>query len=163
MKFLAMILMMIVIMGLACSQIPGYEGVVMDDVKEIKSEYYSNYPEKGEITKRITEKEVFEMEWKMVHQGMKPIPELPGINFDERELILLMLDSKSSGGYGIDNLKLQTNENQLFVHYVESHPGSGCLTTQAITRPYKFISIPKSDKEVIFLKGDTVVNDCNEL
>lgn len=160
MKFSAILVLMIATMGMACSQIPGYEGVVMNDVEEIKSEYYSNYSEEGNITKKISMKEVFKIEWELLHQGMDPVPELPAINFDDRDLILLMLDAKPSGGYGIENLKFQTNDEQLIIQYAESHPGSGCFTTQAITRPYKIISIPKADKEIVFLKGETVINDC---
>lgn len=162
MKLSAILIIMITTMGMACSQIPGYEGVEMDDVEIIESEYYSNYPEEGEITKKISSKEVFEIEWEMVHSGMNPVPELPEINFEERDLILLMLDTKPTGGYGIDHFEVYTSDHQITVQYAERHPGDNCFTTQALTRPYKFISIPKSDKEVKFLKGETVINDCNE-
>lgn len=162
MKLSAILIIMIATMGIACSQIPGYEGVEMDDVVEIESEHYSNYSEEGEITKKISSKEVFEIEWEMVHSGMEPVPELPDVNFDKRDLILLMMDTKPTGGYGIDLVSVQAKDEHLTVQYAEQHPGENCFTTQALTRPYKFISIPKSDKEVKFLKGETVINDCNE-
>ncbi len=162
MKLSTMLIIMIGTMGMACSQIPEYEGVEIDDVVEIESEYYSNYPEEGSITKKISSEEVFELEWERVHRGMDPVPGLPEINFEERDLILLMLDTKPSGGYGIDQVRVQVNDEQLTVQYTEQHPGENCFTTQALTRPYTFISIPKSNKEVKFLKGKTVINDCSE-
>lgn len=160
-KLLMILIMVMGIIPAACSQVP-INGEVMDNVEEIESEYYSNYSEEGEITKKISSKEVFEIEWEMVHSGMDPVPELPEINFDERDIILLMMDTKPTGGYGIDHFKVHASDDQIAIQYAERHPGENCFTTQALTRPYKFISIPKSDKEVKFLKGETVINDCNE-
>lgn len=153
---------MIATMGMACSQIPADDGVEMDDVVEIESEYYSNYPEEGGITMKISSYAEFEAEWKKVHEGMDPVPELPSINFDERDLILLMLETKPTGGFGINEVTVLTNADQLTVQYSEIQPGAQCFTTQALTRPFTFISIPKSDKEIKFLKGEPVIRDCTE-
>lgn len=160
-KLLAFTILVACAAPVACSQVP-INGEVMDGVDEIESEYYSNYPEEGEITKRISSESVFEIEWEMIHEGMQPIPELPEVDFDERDLILVMLSTKPTGGYGIHQINVQENADQIVVQFAELHPGDNCITTQALTRPYKIISIPKSDKEVIFLKGDTVYRDCSE-
>lgn len=161
MKGLVLIWTIIITMSVACSQIPGYEGTPMNNVEEIKSEYYSNYPEPGEIQKEITSQRVFEAEWNRVHEGMSPLPEVPSLNFEDREVILLMLDTKPSGGYGIDNLQVNENDTQIIVRYSEVRPGESCFTTQALTRPYKIFSIPQTEKEIQYLKSDPIVNECN--
>lgn len=158
----ALFLVMIFIFGTACSQIPDFGGEIMYSVEELESEYYSNYPEGGEITKKFASERVFEIEWKKVHQGMEPIPERPIVNFEERFVILVMLDTKPSGGFGFHEFTVHENADQYVVFYSEAHPGDGCFTTQALTRPYKFISVPDTEKEVKFVKGDTVLNHCNE-
>lgn len=161
MRVSVLILLMFVTIGIACSQVPGFDDYVIVEVEEIKSGYYSNYPEPGVIHKKIDVQSVFEEEWKNVHKGMNPIPEIPNINFDTRDVILLMLETKSSGGYGIDNLGVYENANQIEVRYSEVHPGDGCLTTQALTRPYTIVSIPRTEKDVLFMKKDTIINECN--
>ncbi|MFD2532398.1 protease complex subunit PrcB family protein [Gracilimonas halophila] len=165
MKFSTVVVIMITAMGLSCSDTPaGEEGVVLEDVVEI--EFGSNahyYPQEGDVTKKISSGSVFQQEWETVHQSMIPIPELPEVNFNERMVILLMIEGKSTGGYTIDGPQIRLVDDQIVVKYAEVHPGNSCGTTQALTRPYKFISIPKSDKNIKFQKGKTIFFDCSKL
>ena len=160
MKLVSMIITIAVAMGMACSQVSDNLALPVNDVEEIESAYYSNYPEEGEITKKITSRQEFDIEWDKTHEGMSPTPELPIVDFEERDVILLMLETKPTGGYGIDHYEILTNSDQFIIRFAESHPGEQCGTTQALTRPYKFISIPKSDKEIVFQKGKTVFHNC---
>ncbi|MBD3615573.1 MAG: protease complex subunit PrcB family protein [Gracilimonas sp.] len=162
MRTLVLILLMTATVGMACSQVPGFNGYLMEEMEEIESGYFSNYPESGEIQKKIENQLVFEEEWKLVHEGMSPIPEVPKINFNTRDVILLMLETKPTGGFGIDNFEIYENDNQIGVRYSEVHPGDGCGTIQALTRPYKIVSIPKTEKDILFQKEETVINDCND-
>ncbi|MEX0722920.1 MAG: protease complex subunit PrcB family protein [Gracilimonas sp.] len=162
MKFSVLFLVTIFSLGTACSQIPDFGGAIMNSVEELKSDHSSNYPVEGKITKTVTSEQVFKMEWEKVHEGMSPIPERPIVNFEERFVILVMLETKPTGGFGFDEFRVHENADQYVVFYSEAHPGDGCFTTQALTRPYKFISVPNTDKEVEFVKGDTVFNHCNE-
>lgn len=164
MKFSTAVIIMIIAMGLSCSDSPAGEvGVVLEDVVEIEYGFNAHYyPQQGDVTKMISEEPVFQEEWEKVHQSMSPIPELPEVNFSERTLILLMIEGKPTGGYTIDGPQIRLVDDQIVVKYAEVHPGNNCGTTQALTRPYKFISIPKSDKEVVFQKGKTVFHDCGE-
>lgn len=162
MRTLVLILLMMATVGMACSQVPGFNGNVIEEMEKIESDYYSNYPEPGEIQKKIDTQSVFEEEWKLVHEGMSPIPEAPMINFNTRDVILLMLETKPTGGFGIDSFEIYENDNQIGVRYSEVHPGDRCFTTQVLTRPYKIVSIPKTEKEILFQKEDTIINDCND-
>lgn len=165
MKFSTVVIVMIIAMGLSCSDTPaGEEGVVLEDVVEIESGSYAHfYPEQGDISKTISSESVFQEEWEKVHQAMSPIPESPEVNFNERTIILLIIEGKPTGGYTIDGPQLRLVDDQIVVKYAEVHPGNSCGTTQAVTRPYKLISIPKSDKNINFQKGKTIFFDCSKL
>lgn len=156
-KYFPVLFVFLLTASAACSQFTDPDGGIEQEIKEIKLGHYSNYPEEGEIHKIISSEAEFSAEWEKTHKGTMPIPETPDINFDSRQVILLMLNTKSSGGYGIDNFKVYEDDSGIMVKYSEVHPGDDCITSRALTRPYKMVSFPKTDKTIRFEKGDTIL------
>lgn len=133
-----------------------------EEIEEIKSGHYSNYPGEGQVERVITSKSIFEAEWEKVYTSTSPLPEVPTIDFENRTIILIMLDQKPSGGYAIDELNISYNQSEIVVGYSEVEPGPNCVTTDAITRPFVFISIPKLDGEINIIKENIITTDCSE-
>lgn len=145
----------------SCTQFLGKGTQSIVEFMEIEKGFYSNYPHKGEVQKVINNASDLSDEWEKVFSSRHPVPESPYLNFNDRQVILLMLDTKPSGGYGITDLEVVEEESQLMVRYSEIKPGNGCMLTQAITKPYLFISIPNIKKKIHFMKKEPVVRDCS--
>jgi hypothetical protein len=144
-----------------CSGVSGINGDALHQIEIIESEYYSNYPEDGVVQKVITNKWEFSSEWKKVHKGMSPVPELPAVDFTSKTVVLIMLDTKPTGGYSIKDIKVEKNRFNTFVKYKEVRPGNSCGTTQAITKPYAFVSIPSPEKPIQITPENPETKNCN--
>ncbi|MEX0844050.1 MAG: protease complex subunit PrcB family protein [Balneolaceae bacterium] len=146
---------------IACTQVPGFGDQLNGKFVEIKKGYYSNYPGEGEVQKVITSPSDFSNEWHKVFSSRSPEPEVPNIDFTDHQVILVMLETKSSGGFGITDFKVTESDSEVIISYSEVKPGKGCMVTQALTRPFYIASVPNNEKKVQFYKKDPVVNDCN--
>lgn len=145
----------------ACSEL-GDNHLPLEDIEEINSGHYSNYPGEGQVERVITSNSVFEAEWEKVYTSSSQPPEVPAIDFENRTVVLIMLDQKPSGGYDIDELNITYNQAEVVVGYSEVEPGPNCITSRALTRPYVFISIPKLDGEIKIIKEDIITTDCSD-
>lgn len=131
----------------------------IEDIEEIKSGFHSNHPGEGEVVKVIKSNIDFKTEWeKTFSSNSQP----PVIDFENRNVVMIMLDHKPTGGFGIDDINLSFNQAEVIVRYSEIEPGPMCGTTQATTRPYVFISIPKLDGEIKIIKEKVITTDCSE-
>jgi hypothetical protein len=144
----------------ACTQILGSGQSNPVDYEVLKSGLHSGYPVDGDVQMVISSKAQFEGEWEKIFSHSTNKPEKPTVNFNSEKVILIMLEDKPTGGFGIDGLEVNKSGDKVVVSYHEVHPGDRCGTYQAITRPYKLISIPNTAEEVQIYKGKTIVSDC---
>lgn len=162
MKNLTICVFMGMMVALGCSQLPNFDNTISKDIEIINSGQYSNYPEEGKISKTISKKAVFKEEWNKVHAGQSPTPDVPDVNFNNRNLALIILDTKPSGGFDIGEIEVYESENETVIAYSEIAPGEGCMVTMAMTRPYVFLSYPDNGNDVKFLKKEDIINKCDE-
>ncbi len=128
-------------------------------IEEIKSGNYIGYPAKGVIQKKITSQDSFKREWAKAYSELNPAPPLPDVDFEEKVVVMIMTETKSSGGYTINDISISKNQNATVISYKDVTPGDGCMTTQALTRPFVFLSTEKTDKPMHF-KRESVTEDC---
>lgn len=133
----------------------------LEDIEEIRSGLHSNYPGENGVEKVIASDFEFKTEWEKTFSSNSQPPEVPVVDFEKRVVVLLMLDHKPTGGYGIDDINLSYNQAEVVVRYSEVEPGPYCGTYQATTRPYVFISIPKLDGEITIIKEKIITTDCS--
>lgn len=86
-------------------------------------------------------------------------PEIPVIDFEKNQVLLIALGVKNNGGYKIEIEKIIENKNSIVVNYFENKPGVNCMIIQAIVFPFELIEIPKNSKNAEFIKTEKVV-DC---
>ncbi|WP_020401997.1 protease complex subunit PrcB family protein [Gracilimonas tropica] len=153
---------MLIFTGVSCSQFLGGNDGPPVEMEELAEDAYSNYPEEGPITKTIRSQAQLDDEWKKLHEGQKPIPEVPKVDFNSRVLILVLQDTKPTGGYGFGEFRINSTQQNVVVTFAEKHPGENCMTTQALTRPYKLVAIPFTEKEVIFNQKAPKVHNCQQ-
>ncbi len=69
------------------------------------------------------------------------------------------MGTKNTGGYDIKIDKIITKGEKLLVQIVESSPGVNCMVTDAVSKPYEFVKIKKTDKEIDF-DSKYITKDC---
>jgi len=79
----------------------------------------------------------------------KSSKEVKSVDFDEERLVLIDMGTHNTGGYSINIESLSETSDQVTVGIISSSPGDGCLVTQALTNPYKFIKL-NTTKNIIF-------------
>jgi len=111
-------------------------------------------------TKTIVTKAEFEKTWNEAWSRFSDIPQIPTIDFNQNQLLLIALGAKNNGGYGLEIEKITETKNELIVNYFETKAGEKCVTTQAIVFPFELIEIKKSTKKVSFNSSEKTI-DCN--
>ncbi|MDR9416720.1 MAG: protease complex subunit PrcB family protein [Gracilimonas sp.] len=151
----------LVMVAVSCSDLLNRTGTSLIEADLIEEGLYSNYSEEGLQTLVIESQGHFANEWDKLHKGKEPIPELPDIDFSDKTIIMVIMESKPTGGYNIDSVEIGVVNNRIEVRFRELQPGENCITTQAITRPFKVFSIDRTGKKVIFTEEEAVIRDCN--
>lgn len=85
-------------------------------------------------------------------------PALPSVNFDESYVIGVFAGQKPSGGHSIAVTRVVDENTVRTVAITLTRPGTGCLTSQALTSPYQFVVVPFSDRPLA--KTDQELEAC---
>ena len=106
----------------------------------------------------IHSKEEFEKYWAIAYKNYLEKPELPNIDFEKENVILIAAGTQNSGGYNIYLLPEPnlTGQNFLFTVILEK-PGNNCVVTEALTSPYKFYSVKKAIDPIDFTLKEKVI------
>lgn len=78
----------------------------------------------------------------------KPGYRVPKVNFKEEMVIALFIGEKSSGGYAISISKIEDLETEVHAFIKETQPEG--MATMAITQPFYFCKIPRTEKQIVF-------------
>jgi hypothetical protein len=82
------------------------------------------------------------------------------IDFSENQVILLSMGEKPTGGYTIRVDSVEEINGTLKLIATETHPGSNCMVTQALTAPYLFVKVLSVERiETVVVRTEVV--DCN--
>ncbi|HEY3251351.1 MAG TPA: protease complex subunit PrcB family protein [Ignavibacteria bacterium] len=119
---------------------------------------YSSIEDKRQVVLR-TENE-YQKIWDEFYKDLDQMPRIPDVDLKKNTVIAVFMGTKPTGGYDIEIDKVMSVGGKIQVDVIEISPGAKCVTTDAITRPYEFIKIPKTDKEVEF-KIKSITKDCN--
>src|SRR4030095_5078565 len=118
---------------------------------------YSSIEGKRQVVIR-NEKE-YQKLWDEVYKDLDQVPRIPDVDMNKYTVIAVFMGSKPSGGYDIKINKVSTNGDKILVQVNEISPGKNCMVTDALTRPYDFVRIPKTDKAAEF-KTSSVTKEC---
>jgi hypothetical protein len=82
--------------------------------------------------------------------GPFPNGKAPEVDFSREMVLAAFLGTKPTGGYGIGVSAVQEEPEGLRVRLTVSSPTPGLGVTQASTRPFVLVAVPRSDKPVRF-------------
>jgi len=88
------------------------------------------------------------------------VPDPPSIDFESDEIIAATMGQRSTGGYAIRIEEISRRGDDLEVVIVETSPGRGCLTTQALTSPATAVSVARPPGVVEFVE-ETETRGCS--
>ncbi len=97
--------------------------------------------------------------WDELHATLIPTPQPPALDFSGRMVIAATLGRRATGGHTVTITEVFQNGEDLFVVVLETSPGPGCLTTQALGAPAVAVSVPRIGGEVTFVE-QTETLDC---
>lgn len=83
--------------------------------------------------------------WNRVHGTQLTIPPVPQVDFRRETILGIVLDSKPSGGYGIEIVDVRLEGNDIFIDVRETSPPPGSMTTQALTTPWVMVRVLRGD------------------
>ena len=76
--------------------------------------------------------------------------ELLEVDFEKNTLIMVMSGMKNTGGFDIEIENIIEKNDKITVFYKEINPSKDAMLTMALTYPMHAVTIPKTDKEIIF-------------
>lgn len=99
--------------------------------------------------------------WGEFYKDLDQMPRIPVVDFKKNTVLAVFMGTKSTGGFDIKIDQVTSTGNKIQVDVIEISPGVNCMTTDATTRPYDFVKIPKTDMTVEF-RTTIVTKDCNK-
>ena len=87
--------------------------------------------------------------WESLHRDTTPLPPVPSVDFDYKDVVAVVDMVRPSGGYGIEIREVQEGMDGIWLTIVRSKPGEGCMTAQSLTQPYHLVAVRKSGKRCI--------------
>jgi hypothetical protein len=94
--------------------------------------------------------------WQEIHATTIPVPLLPAVDFTQEMIVVAALGTRATGGYDILLAQAAEDASGLQVEVVETSPGPGCVTTQALTQPVDLARTPRRDGSVRFVMTQRV-------
>lgn len=107
----------------------------------------------------INNKEEYDRLMQEVYANLDQVPKTPVVNFEKNTLVAVFSGAKNSGGYMVNIDSVIEGSKNLTVYVTETKPGKSCVVTDAITKPFVIMKIPKTDKKAVY-KYSEIVNEC---
>ena len=98
----------------------------------------------------IKDNQSFNKIYQSINQTRQPDLSIPSVDFDNQYILALFLGLKNTGGYSISIDSIYLKSNEIIVKVKEKKPKG--MTTMALTTPYYFAKIKKTEKSILFIK-----------
>src|SRR5262249_49508438 len=105
-----------------------------------------------EILKDQTAWEKF---WSAHCATTKPTPRIPAVDFAKEMVLAVTMGRKNSGGYAIEITGVEATANRLKIFVKRTSPAPGAITITALTAPFHFVAVPRSDLQSEFVDAPT--------
>lgn len=83
--------------------------------------------------------------WNRAYGTRLNLPPLPQVNFPQETVLAVFLETKPTGGYGLDIQDVTLDGNDIYVGLRELAPAAGAITTQALTTPWIMVRVLRGD------------------
>ena len=92
-------------------------------------------------------------EWTALWKEHAPGTPATKVDFTRDMVVGVFLGTRPTAGYGVTVARVETQDADLVVTYLEAQPKPGELLTQALTSPVHLVRVPQHKGNVRFVKG----------
>lgn len=107
----------------------------------------------------ITDQSDWEIFWENLYSHYSHQQPVPAIDFDQEMIIAITMGTMPDGCSCLRITDVEETHDFVRVQYLKNMRSQDDVCTEALTNPYHIISIPKTDKEILF--SSTVVTGVN--
>ncbi len=101
----------------------------------------------------ITNRSAWERVWAKHTVRSFPPQKLPEIDFRKQMVIVVTLGQKPTGGFALEIMSVVEAADRLQITVKSTTPRSGAMTIQALTAPFHFVAVPRSDLKPQFIEA----------
>ena len=101
----------------------------------------------------IRDAESWEKFWGKHRAQAKDGAALPAVNFTNELVIAVTLGRKHTGGYTVEIVRAEPDDQHLLVTVRRTAPRPGALSLQVLTAPFHFVAVPRSALPVQFTEA----------
>jgi hypothetical protein len=75
----------------------------------------------------------------------------PAVDFTRHAVVAAFIGQRNTGGHSVEVVRVVRRGDSLEVHLRLREPGEGCMTTQALTRPFQLVRVPAGAAKAEFV------------
>jgi len=127
----------------------GANGAQTLPIRSLKKGAFSGIREvKEEVVKSADE---WNKLWKQ-HATAGESDKIPAVDFSKEMVVVATMGTKRTGGYAIEIVGVEPNDKTLKISVKKSAPPPDAITIQALTAPFHFVAVPKSNLKPEFVE-----------
>lgn len=128
---------------------PGDETLTVQPIEEATAASSGIRDRRRLVIRTDSEWEAF---WSDLLSNRMPTPPAPEIDFDRFVVIAATMGQRPTGGHAIGIADVEHVGGEYRVTVVETSPGPGCVTTQALTAPATAVRVERREGGATFLE-----------
>lgn len=141
---LTSVLIFVLMFGMqSCNSV---KAIAMQDLELLSSGAYSNLNEKQLLVIKDTEG------LESIYKNLSSVEEVPFIDWNQHQVVLLALGTKNTGGYSIEIDSVTKTKDAIQVYYKVTSPKPGDRATMALTAAYALYKIQNKQELPITFK-----------
>ena len=118
-------------------------------IRSLKKGAFSGIREvKEEVVKTADE---WNKMWKQ-HAAAGDSDKIPAVDFSKEMVVVAAMGTKRTGGYTIEIVGVEPKDKTLKISVKKTEPPPDAITIQALTAPFHFVAVPKSNLKPEFVE-----------
>ena len=119
-------------------------------IRSLKKGAFSGIREaKQEVVKNA---DAWEKLWKQHSTAAGSSDKIPTVDFSKEMVVVATMGTKRTGGYTIEIVDVEAKDKTLRISVKKTSPPPDAMTIQALTAPFHFVAVPKSDLKTEFVE-----------
>jgi len=119
-------------------------------IRSLKKGAFSGVREaKQEVVKSA---DAWEKLWKQHTTSAGESEKIPAVDFSKEMVVVATMGTKRTGGYTIEIVGVEAKDKTLRISVKKTSPPPDAMTIQALTAPFHFVAVPKSDLKPEFVE-----------
>jgi hypothetical protein len=96
--------------------------------------------------------DAWEKLWKQHTTAAGESDKIPAVDFSKEMVVVATMGTKRTGGYTIEIVGVEAKDKTLKISVKKTSPPPDAMTIQALTAPFHFVAVPKSNLKPEFVE-----------